>query len=287
MTNIDINRKQKLYDIISVLKLVSLFICGVILFAQFPEELYYELWETNIHSKGLMLTILICITVFILIFKAWLYSNRESQNNSTFNNSSLIENIILISIYTELIYLSGLYKSQYKFIYLFIIVANTIQYGFKVGMITAILNSCIILAIDLMGEYSGNINTYFEADLVLSGVFIIVAWSLGYYVKLENQYRFNAMQLANMDELTNLYNHRYFHNALAQFINFAKDTNSTVSLLFIDIDHFKHYNDLYGHTAGDVVLRMIGDIFKKSVRENDIVARYGGEEFAIILPNTS
>lgn len=287
MTQYDINRKHQLYDIIAILKLISLLLCGIAVFTQFPDDMYKYLWSNNIHSKGIILIFLISITIFILIFQVWIMSNRKSQNNSTYNKSSLIENIVLISIYTGLIYISGLYKSQYKFIYLFIIIANTIQYGFKVGMSTAISNSLIILSIDLFGEYSGNINTYFEADLVLSGVFIIVAWSLGYYVKLENQYRFNAMQLANIDELTGVYNHRYFHNALSQYINMANDTKSAVCLLFIDIDHFKHYNDIYGHTAGDVVLKMIGDIFKKNIRGNDIVSRYGGEEFSIILPNTS
>ncbi|MDD2495664.1 MAG: diguanylate cyclase, partial [Tissierellia bacterium] len=231
--------------------------------------------------------IFICIAIFVLIFEAWIYSNKKSEDNILYNNSNLIENIIFLSIYIGLIYISGFHESQYKFLFLFVIIANTIQYGLNIGMYTAIISSIIILAIDLIGVEIGKINSFFEADLVLSGVFIIVAWLLGYYVKLENQYRYNAMQLANMDELTSLYNHRYFHNALTKVINNEKDTNSTVCLLFIDIDHFKYYNDMYGHTAGDVVLRMIGDIFKKSVRENDIVARYGGEEFAIILPNTS
>lgn len=285
MTQFDINRRQKLCDFISILKLISLLLCGMIVFTQLPEE-SYNLWE-NTHSRGIILVIFICIAIFVLMFEIWIYSNIKNQSNGTFNKNSLIENIILISIYTGLIYISGLHKSQYKFIYLFIIIANTIQYGFSVGMATAIINSFSILIMDLLGEYSGSINAYFEADLVLSGVFIVVAWSLGYYVKLENQYRSHAMKLANIDELTGLYNHRYFHNSLTQCIEEADDTNGNVCLLFIDIDHFKYYNDSYGHTAGDVVLNMIGTIFKKNVRENDIVSRYGGEEFAIILPNVS
>ncbi len=57
-------------------------------------------------------------------------------------------------------------------------------------------------------------------------------------------------------------------------------------MIFIDIDYFKHYNDLYGHQKGDKVLKTIGDILKNNTREGDIVARYGGEEFAVLLPNT-
>lgn len=63
--------------------------------------------------------------------------------------------------------------------------------------------------------------------------------------------------------------------------------NEKLSLIFMDIDYFKHYNDLYGHQKGDEALKKIGKLLKNIARENDLVARYGGEEFAIILPNTS
>lgn len=92
-------------------------------------------------------------------------------------------------------------------------------------------------------------------------------------------------EMANMavtDELTNLFNVRYFRQRLVTEI--AKAFNSCLSLLIIDIDYFKIYNDLFGHLEGDKVLKEIGKILKNSFRAYDIVARYGGEEFTVILP---
>ncbi|MBI5893845.1 MAG: diguanylate cyclase [Deltaproteobacteria bacterium] len=93
-------------------------------------------------------------------------------------------------------------------------------------------------------------------------------------------------QLAITDELTQIYNHRYFNNALSNEIYRAARYKHPVSLIIIDIDNFKNYNDLYGHVYGNFVLALMADIFRRSVRTTDTAARYGGEEFAIILPET-
>ncbi len=287
MRNYDINRKQRLYDMLSVLKLISLLLCGMVVFNQYPENLFSKLLLSTTQVSGIFFINFICIAIFVLISQGWLYSVKKNQDLYEISIKGIIENCVLITLYTVLIFISGFHESQYKFLYLFIIIANTIQYGIKIGISTSILNSLIILSMDLIGVKSVGVNNYFEADLVMSGVFIIVAWSLGYYVNLENEYREKAMELANMDELTGVYNHRYFQNILSEQIEEASKNNNIICLLFIDIDHFKFYNDLYGHSAGDVVLNGIGDILKKNVRGKDIVARYGGEEFAVILPDIS
>lgn len=93
-------------------------------------------------------------------------------------------------------------------------------------------------------------------------------------------------ELANKDGLTNLYNHRYLQEQLLKEINRAKRYGQTISFVLLDIDHFKHFNDTYGHQTGDVILKTLGSILNKTIRENDVAARYGGEEFAIILLHT-
>lgn len=94
-------------------------------------------------------------------------------------------------------------------------------------------------------------------------------------------------ELAVLDRLTKIYNHAYFEARLAQEIARSDRYKYPVSLLMIDIDHFKSINDTYGHQVGDIVLKQIAQIIKRNTRIVDLCARYGGEEFAVILPETS
>ncbi len=93
-------------------------------------------------------------------------------------------------------------------------------------------------------------------------------------------------ELAFRDELTGLYNHRYFQENLDAELNRSTRYNRPLSLLLIDIDFFKKVNDTFGHLVGDEVLREVACALQKLVRNCDIVARYGGEEFILILPET-
>lgn len=93
--------------------------------------------------------------------------------------------------------------------------------------------------------------------------------------------------LANLDGLTGIYNHRYFQNTLEQEISRATRRETSLALLLIDIDHFKNFNDTYGHQIGDFVLKEFAETLKKNLRNYDTLARYGGEEFAVILPDST
>ncbi|MBD5401928.1 diguanylate cyclase [bacterium] len=92
-------------------------------------------------------------------------------------------------------------------------------------------------------------------------------------------------KLATTDGLTELYNHRYFQEQMQMAISHSKRYETVFSLIIIDIDFFKKFNDNFGHQSGDAVLRQVALTLKKNVRATDIVCRYGGEEMSIILPN--
>jgi diguanylate cyclase (GGDEF)-like protein len=93
-------------------------------------------------------------------------------------------------------------------------------------------------------------------------------------------------ELAVLDRLTKTYNHAYFEGRLAQEVARSDRYKFPVSVLMIDIDHFKLINDTYGHQHGDIILKEVARVIKSNVRVIDLCARYGGEEFAVILPET-
>lgn len=94
-------------------------------------------------------------------------------------------------------------------------------------------------------------------------------------------------ELSITDKLTGLFNRRYFDMGIDREFAFSSRFKTPISLLMVDIDHFKNYNDNYGHHAGDICLRDVANNLEKNIqRKTDFVARYGGEEFAIILTDT-
>ncbi|HVM70677.1 MAG TPA: diguanylate cyclase [Anaerolineales bacterium] len=94
-------------------------------------------------------------------------------------------------------------------------------------------------------------------------------------------------RLAVTDDLTGLYNRRYFFEVAEKKFSHAQKNKSPLSALLVDLDHFKKFNDTYGHVVGDQVLRASAQMMASALRESDVIGRYGGEEFSIILPDTN
>jgi diguanylate cyclase (GGDEF)-like protein len=90
---------------------------------------------------------------------------------------------------------------------------------------------------------------------------------------------------SEIDELTGLYNYRYFEHELFEQMENAKRQNRQLSLILLDIDHFKTFNDMYGHLAGNTMLQTLAKLIKDEIGDAGLVTRYGGEEFTILLPN--
>ncbi len=97
----------------------------------------------------------------------------------------------------------------------------------------------------------------------------------------------NIQQEAMLDPLTGVKNRKTFDLEVDRLIRSAKETGEPLALIMADVDHFKKFNDKWGHQTGDHVLRLVADVMNANIKGQDVLARYGGEEFAIILPGTS
>ncbi len=120
-----------------------------------------------------------------------------------------------------------------------------------------------------------------------SGTNLIKRLSSILAVCIENAVNNEKLKLLGLtDALTGIHNRRYFMQRLEEEVVRGTRQQLPVSCLFIDIDHFKSFNDLYGHSVGDEVLRYVANIIKQQMRLSDVLARYGGEEFSVLLTNT-
>lgn len=179
------------------------------------------------------------------------------------------------------------------------------SYTIALSLLLALLIASVVTRVNsAFGASMMSLSTYFAyilvayyamkfenlwLELIYPLIFSIVAFTLAYIVKyliksrdFEQQY-----MLATTDGLTELYNHRYFQEQIRMQVEQSKRYSNNFSLIIIDIDFFKKFNDTFGHQSGDAVLRQVAQTLKRNVRATDIVCRYGGEEMSIILPNTS
>jgi len=127
--------------------------------------------------------------------------------------------------------------------------------------------------------------------IVLALALLILVTATAYYAISRladkvNEGQKRLLSLATIDDLTHLYNRRYFFVRFHQELERARRYQRPLSCLILDIDHFKVVNDTYGHLTGDQVLQDIAQILQKQCRQSDLIGRYGGEEMIILLPET-
>lgn len=195
------------------------------------------------------------------------FFNNMLDNNFIKQTDGFVNSLIIISLIT-LTAVIVMYSASTIFAVLSTILF-AIAYLFTSYYVMEIFNLWIPVVLPLISILAAFAFTFIAKYLIKSRDF-------------EYQYK-----LATIDGLTELYNHRYFQDMLRQQIELSKRYEQPFSLIIIDIDFFKKFNDTFGHQAGDAVLRQVAQTLKKNSRTTDYVCRYGGEEMSIILPNTS
>jgi diguanylate cyclase (GGDEF)-like protein len=159
---------------------------------------------------------------------------------------------------------------------------------------TAFILVIAVLVLRLAGLATGNAETLalmasnqVQALSFLTSIVCLVILSLGLVVMTKERADERNRVLAMQDELTGLTNRRSILDALEQQLAMARRSGQPLSLLMLDLDHFKRVNDSFGHLAGDAVLRQVAAGIASRLRTQDIAGRYGGEEFLVILPGTT
>ena len=154
------------------------------------------------------------------------------------------------------------------------------------GLHIPLLLSVPLISINKVIGFLNIHSMYKSMPLTKAKIDLVYALASQASIAISNAQMFSAMrEQAIIDQCTGLYNFRFFQQKLDEELQLANNNSDILSLIILDIDHFKHVNDTWGHPYGDRVLRELANLLKNTVRVEDTVCRYGGEEFAIIFPN--
>lgn len=282
MNKFDYERKLKILEILVGLKFLYIILATLNIIS------YYNV-SLDTESILIVLIFVCCIAPFMVFCSKMMYGDTEKNflNMPTIYN--LIEILVLLGLFIILMSKTGGSNSSFKYISTIIILICSIQYKKEISFAITIAVSLIILAFNLINvEYTQLISymdtaRHFEGDIILVSSLLITSFILSLYINIENDYNLKLKELAVKDGLTGLLNHRSFQDVLDTYITNSQKEDKEVSLLFMDIDNFKNYNDINGHQKGDWLLTRLGEILRNTVDDLGVVARYGGEEFAIIL----
>jgi len=278
LKNIHNKKKSQYYVMFFTLKILALFFCSSPLFQYF----FNETSGTTLENLNMNI-ILAALFIFVVITFMWIVMDRSRKEVRIF---IIAEIAMFFAVCIFSIMFSGMHESYYKFLFMFIVISYTIEMGMKTGIIVASIASTFILGLDLVKGAGEGVNTFFQTDIALCAMFVVIAWILGSYVKIANEHIEQLTNAVNLDSLTNIYNHRYFQDTLRQKCDDNIKNGKPLSLIFLDIDYFKTYNDIFGHQKGDMVLKQLAELLKNNIRKQDTLYRYGGEEFAILMDNT-
>lgn len=271
-------KANNIHNMLFLLKLASFLLASIPFFHQYSSHFINEIGNDYRHSF-----IFTCIALIIIGTIMFLWTSFEKARASK-QSMIILEILTLFTLFTCSIYTTNYSGINFKFLFLILIITYTIELGKLAGILLSVISSLLVLIPGLINE---QYTVSFDSDLTISLLFFLISWTLGHYVKLEHTHIEYLTNMTNIDSLTKVYNHRYFHECLEKNCTENLNNGQPLSLIMIDVDFFKDYNDLLGHQHGDHLLINLVNILSNNIRQNDLLFRYGGDEFCIILNNTT
>lgn len=262
----EIKRNSYINKYIILSQVVFFLLIGILLFRF--SNISFETFFTSVQTVILFVILLAFIPLLQLI-------------TLRFNNYQLFWDIVIIAIYitTSMLFMISEHSELSKILLVMPVIIMSLKYGALMAYFAAVFSSISLFVVGYYSDFDSA-----DIDIMYGAIFLLLAWLLGNMTENEHKIRMELERLATHDGLTDIYNHRSFQNILDDELAKAKKENKKVSLVLLDIDYFKYYNDAYGHQEGDKVLQGLAQLLTNSVGQQGYCARYGGEEFAVILP---
>lgn len=270
-------RSEKIADLLLGAHLLAYLFTVSIFILRLPRGYSY----TNLIA--ILLGFFVPATLFAFLdyylFNSW----RSAEQKNRLLLWNIAKHAALFLIITYVMVFSDNVLQLQGVLYLLPVVLASITFGRPGGFIAAAASSLLLFL--LTWEQGQNFTeTVYETNIILSGIFLLMAWFLGGVMEVEKNTSRYLANLVNEDELTGLGNHRLFQERLRLLMDSALRDNTSLSLILLDIDNFKWYNDTYGHFQGDLVLKELAALLEQNVPPGAELARYGGDEFSILLP---
>ncbi|MGI6451192.1 MAG: diguanylate cyclase [Desulfitobacteriia bacterium] len=260
------NDKQKQEKYILASQVISFCLLAMLILVavSFKDQLTYQIGYY--HSTVMFFVVLPLIVLVRLL-------------SIHYNNIPIDYGVNLFYYLVSAIFLIYLNNNAFQILLIMPIIIMALKYGTKHSLYTCLCSLVVLFFVSFKRSF-----TSIDSDLMYCIVYILVAWLLGNMREAEMDIEKKLERLAHNDGLTDLLNHRSFQRILDQELQKAEKTKENLSLIMLDLDYFKVYNDSFGHQKGDQVLKQMAEILENATPEKCYCARYGGEEFALILP---
>lgn len=268
MKRLEFTRNKKVEEYVFITQVLFLVLTGILL------ARVYKPFDTTFPT--------LYITVLLLFIPLMMMFLLKGLGKKFYRLSDMRADDIINAFYLAVVLFGLIYEKENLFMLLLLmpVLVSAVNYGLKRGLTWAFLVTLGILGVSII-RTGGLV----DGDILVTGFIWLIAWLLGNMSDSEKKIREDLHKQASVDSLTGLYNHRSFYQLIDEYFNKAKIAGSELTLLMLDVDFFKYYNDSYGHPKGDEVLAQMGRLIDGCIGERGFCARYGGDEFAVILPD--